>query len=110
MVSGEATWVDAGQHRVTAQVLQGYRFRSWSVVSWTYTATTPNCAKPVTALDAPPTPVISIAPALTVTNPDLASTGNRTGTQLAISLLTVTAGIGLLAADRATRRHKGKRA
>jgi len=100
-----------GQHHVTASAFQGFVIEPGSVVSWTYTVTEPKCSKPVAALDAPPTPAVSIAPAVAITQPALAETGSNTGPALA-------AGLGLLALGLAVtgwsfyveRRNKGRRA
>jgi len=73
--SGQSMWLTVGQHHVTASAFQGFVIAPGSVVSWTYTVTEPKCSRPITALDAPPSPTVSVAPALAIT-PALAETGS----------------------------------
>jgi len=102
-------WLTVGQHHVTASAFQGFVIAPGSAVSWTYTVTEPKCGRPITALNAP-SPVVSVAPALAITQPALAETGSNTGPALA-------AGLGLLALGLAVtgwsfyveRRNKGRR-
>jgi hypothetical protein len=115
-------WLPVGQHHVTASALQGFVIAPGSVVSWTYTVTEPKCSRPITALNAP-SPVVSIAPALAITQPALAITQPALAiTQPALAETGSTvrplwlAGLGfgltgtlLIAAARVGRR-KGKRA
>jgi len=100
-------WLTVGQHHVTASALQGFVIAPGSVVSWTYTVTEPKCSR-VTALNAP-SPVVSVAPALAITQPALAETGSTVRPLWLAGLGFGLTGTLLIAAARVGRR-KGKRA
>ena len=103
-------WLTVGQHHVTASAFQGYVIAPGSVVSWTYTVTEPKCGKAVTVLDAP-SPVVSVAPALAITQPALAETGSNTGPALAAGLGLLTLGLVVTGwSFYVERRNKGRRA
>jgi len=101
-------WLTVGQHHVTASAFEGFVIAPGSVVSWTYTVTEPKCSRPIAALDAPPSPTVSVAPALAIT-PALAETGSTIRPLWLAGLGFGLTGTLLVAAARVGRR-KGKRA